>query len=108
MVYCERDKQMAHVILCKHGHHRSVAHVELASREIELFFPGIVVKVVHLDHWTHNRWQRIFPDASYGPSLPTDRIWHDWCDLQQNIIFPYHNALANPPPFLLHEDLGRH
>ena len=96
--------QMAHVLMCAHGHHRSVAHAEVSAQEIAWYFPGLEVTVVHLDH-LDDIWPRRYPDSSYGPSLPTDVGYDDWEFFEQHIRYPYDNALANPPPFLLQLDL---
>jgi hypothetical protein len=99
---------MAHVILCSHGHHRSVAHAELSKIEAERIFPGLEIVVIHLDHGRDQRWMRKYPDNSHGPLNSSDEDYDDWQTFEEYIRYPYDNAAMNPPPFLMHDGLPRH
>jgi len=99
---------MAHVIMCSHGHHRSVAHAEEAADELDIRFPGLHITVVHLDHQRSQDfrpWPQDFPDSSYGPLSAGDPAYPYWEWFERYVRYPYENALANPPPFLMHLDL---
>ena len=95
---------IAHVILCAHGHHRSVAHVEASVTQIHRRFPGMQVVTAHLDH-EDTSWTIAYPDASYGPLSAGDPDYDNWCWFENNIRYPYDCTLVNPPPFLMHEGL---
>ena len=98
---------MAHVILCSHGHHRSVAHAELSKTEAQRLFPGLEIICIHLDH-RHAHWMRKYPDNSYGPLNASDEDYGNWQYFEEYIRYPYDNAAMNPPPFRMHDGLPRY
>ena len=98
------DSTLAHVVMCRHGHHRSVAHVEIVKQQIHLHFPSIKVHVLHLDH-THQYWLDIWDSPETGNHLGTKRhtVPEDDLELYDRLIYGYQRAILNPPPFLLHD-----
>ena len=47
---CTFKAATAHMFLCKSGHHRSPAFVELLGADLEERHPGVLVRKWHLDH----------------------------------------------------------
>ena len=84
--------KLAHVFVCKHGHHRSVAFAELVARQLRNLYPDIVVQLYHLDH--RESWSESL--------LGGKELNREENDFEDNIEAPYVNANAHPPTDLLH------
>ena len=98
------DSILAHVVMCRHGHHRSVAHVEIVKEQVQHHFPNIQVHVLHLDH-THEYWLDIWDSPETGNHLGPKQGSVPKRDLElfDDLIYAYQRAMLNPPPFLLQD-----
>ncbi len=77
------EMDRAHFFVCRAGHHRSVALLEIAAQELRERHPDIQIETFHLDN---DRIPPEFPEEEY------ERLYE----------IPIVNSLQNPPRQLMH------
>ena len=93
----QQESDVAHFLVCKHGHHRSVALLEILHQSLREEMPDTEIIVFHLDHFKRGGKNRNLDFVHWLESARFD-VWEE--------IFeePILSALLHPPSQLVHRE----